>query len=148
LIRSLGDAGKKVGISTTLALALRRLEAEGSVRRVAVNRRLDAKRYEYVAAEPPPGKPPADERERLRQLAGRFCAWAARASLRHLAWWAGVSQREARDALPAGLVPARIEGWADEALVPERELEALGDRHGRPSRRVLFLPVRDPYLSL
>jgi len=42
--RNLGEAGKKKGISTTMPLALGRLQASGDIRRVPVNGRLDQQR--------------------------------------------------------------------------------------------------------
>jgi hypothetical protein len=46
--RSLGDEGRKRGLTTTLPLALGRLQAEGRIRRVPVNGRFDQQRYKYV----------------------------------------------------------------------------------------------------
>ena len=43
--RSLGEEGKKKGLTTTLPLALGRLQATGDIRRVPLNGRLDQQRY-------------------------------------------------------------------------------------------------------
>src|SRR5205823_4101988 len=52
--RSLGEAGKKKGLTTTLPLALGKLQASGDLRRVSTNGRLDQQRYRYVAWRPNP----------------------------------------------------------------------------------------------
>ena len=52
--RSLGDEGKKRGMTTTLPLALGRLQNEGRIRRVPVSGRLDQQRYKYTAWNPSP----------------------------------------------------------------------------------------------
>ena len=46
--RSLGEEGKKKGLTTTLPLALGQLQAEGDIRRVPTNGRLDQQRYRYT----------------------------------------------------------------------------------------------------
>lgn len=53
-VRNLGDAGKKKGLTTTLPLALGKLQAWGEIRRVPSNGRLDQQRYGYVRWRPNP----------------------------------------------------------------------------------------------
>jgi hypothetical protein len=53
-VRHLGDAGKKRGLTTTLPLALGRLQGLGEIRRVPVNGRLDQQRYRYALWRPSP----------------------------------------------------------------------------------------------
>ncbi|WP_253257269.1 DNA glycosylase AlkZ-like family protein, partial [Arthrobacter sp. Hiyo1] len=48
-VRSLGEEGKKKGASTTLPTALGLLQADGRIRRVPVNGRLDQQRYAYTS---------------------------------------------------------------------------------------------------
>jgi len=57
--RSLGDEGKKKGLTTTLPVALGLLQARGDIRRVPVNGRLDQQRYAYARWAPNPlaGRP-------------------------------------------------------------------------------------------
>src|SRR6185295_9127151 len=52
--RSLGEEGKKKGMTTTLPLALGILQAAGDIRRVPVNGRIDQQRYQYIAWRPNP----------------------------------------------------------------------------------------------
>jgi len=47
--RSLGAAGAKKGVTTTLPIALGLLQAHGEIRRIPVNGRLDQQRYKYAA---------------------------------------------------------------------------------------------------
>ncbi|MFE5741086.1 DNA glycosylase AlkZ-like family protein [Streptomyces celluloflavus] len=53
-VRSLGEAGRKRGVTTTLPLALGLLQARGAIHRVPVNGRLDQQRYGYVRWLPSP----------------------------------------------------------------------------------------------
>lgn len=46
--RSLGEEGKRKGLSTTLPIALGRLQGTGEIRRVPTNGRLDQQRYQYT----------------------------------------------------------------------------------------------------
>src|SRR5260370_14707683 len=62
--RSLGEEGKKKGLSTTLPLALGKLQSSGEIRRVPVEGRLDRQRFRYVLWRPNPlglGKLSPDE---------------------------------------------------------------------------------------
>src|SRR5438876_158772 len=52
--RSLGEEGKKKGLTTTLPLALGRLQACGQIRRLSMNGRLDHQRYRYTLWRPDP----------------------------------------------------------------------------------------------
>src|SRR5258705_130594 len=52
--RSLGPEGKKKGLTTTLPLALGKLQSSGEIRRIPVNRRLDQQRYRYALWRPNP----------------------------------------------------------------------------------------------
>ncbi|MFJ9693647.1 DNA glycosylase AlkZ-like family protein [Kitasatospora sp. NPDC101183] len=98
-VRSLGEAGRKRGVSTTLPLALGLLQSRGRIRRVPVNGRLDQQRYGYVAWDQPVRGDAAD-------LARRYFAWAGPATLRHFRWFSGFGAATARTAAAeAGAVP-------------------------------------------
>jgi hypothetical protein len=106
--RSLGEEGKKRGLTTTLPLALGRLQTEGRIRRVPVNGRLDQQRYRYVNWTP---NPLATYRESLgaafTELARRFFRWVGPATLGEFQWFAGLGVKAAKQAAePLGLVPA------------------------------------------
>ncbi|MEV4559152.1 crosslink repair DNA glycosylase YcaQ family protein [Kitasatospora sp. NPDC049285] len=90
--RSLGEPGRKRGLSTTLPLALGLLQARGLIRRVPVNGRLDQQRYGYVRWEQPVHGSAAE-------LAERYFAWAAPASVKHFRWFSGFTAATAKAAL-------------------------------------------------
>jgi hypothetical protein len=141
-VRDLGDAGRKLGEASTLSAALRRLQIDGKILRVASARRLDTARYGYVPFE----GAPVDPGSALRELAARFFRWAAPATLKEFAWWATLSQREAKEAAgPLGLVPVKVAGRG-EALLFEDEVPRLGARRVPDRDAVLLLPFRDNYL--
>ena len=54
--RSLGPEGQKKGLTTTLPLALGRLQVEGNIRRIPINGRLDQQR-QRCGPERAPGHP-------------------------------------------------------------------------------------------
>lgn len=123
-VRSLGPEGKKRGLSTTLPIALGRLQSRGEIRRVPFDGRLDRQRYRYVRWAPSPlaGVTLTDD-EVARGLAERFFRWAAPATVAEFAWWSGLGVRAAR-ATAAGLgVVALADG--DERMMLPDDREAL-----------------------
>ncbi|MGW4382974.1 DNA glycosylase AlkZ-like family protein [Kitasatospora sp. NPDC004531] len=97
--RPLGEAGRKRGVSTTLPLALGLLQSRGLIRRVPVNGRLDQQRYGYLRWDQAVHGEAAD-------LARRYLAWAAPASVRHFRWFSGFNAATAKAALaPLDLAP-------------------------------------------
>jgi hypothetical protein len=104
-VRHLGDEGKRRGITTTLPLALGRLQSDGQIRRVPVNGRLDQQRYAYTLWRPSPPSEISEE-ELGVELARRFFRWTCPATAAQLAWWAGLSVKAAQRAAAAlSLVP-------------------------------------------
>ncbi|MFB7666543.1 DNA glycosylase AlkZ-like family protein [Kitasatospora sp. NPDC056138] len=93
-VRSLGEAGKKRGLSTTLPLALGLMQARGLIRRVPVNGRLDQQRYGYVAWDQP-------VRGSATELARRYFSWAGPASLKNFRWFSGFPAATAKQAVAA-----------------------------------------------
>lgn len=106
--RSLGEEGKKKGLTTTLPLALGKLQAEGEIRRVPINGRLDQQRYSYVLWRPNPLKGyKHSEAEAYTQLAKHFFAWIAPATLGEFQWFSGLGVAASKAAIaPLKLVPA------------------------------------------
>jgi hypothetical protein len=127
--RSLGEEGKKKGLTTTLPIALGRLQAQGDIRRVPTNGRLDQQRYAYARWSPNPlaGAAPAAP---FTELARRFFRWVGPATVGEFQWFAGLGVKTGKEAVqPLGLVPA-WEG-SDRLLLPEdadafRAFEAPG----------------------
>jgi hypothetical protein len=119
LSRSLGEEGKKKGLSTTLPLALGAMQVRGDIRRVPVNGRLDQQRYLYTLWTPNPrAGHEASIPESLTALARRFFAWVGPATLGELQWFTGLGVKASKEAIaPLGLVPC--EPGSERLLLPE-----------------------------
>ena len=109
-VRSLGDAGKKKGITTTLPLALGVLQARSRIRRVPVGGRLDQQRFRYVAWLDAPVWP-GDVHTARAELARRYWEWVGVASLAHFRWFSGFTLAAAKAAI-AGLDLHPLDGTA------------------------------------
>lgn len=123
-VRHLGEEGKRRGLTTTLPLVLGRLQAQGEIRRVPANGRLDQQRYRYARWQPSPlaGSKLSDQ-EVAVELARRFFRWAGPATVRQLCWWAGLTVKAAQAAVGVlHLVP--LQAGDDRLLFPE-DLDAL-----------------------
>jgi hypothetical protein len=144
-VRDLGPEGKRFGESSTLSFVLRRLQVEGKAVRVSLTQRLDQARYGYRSLD----IRPLEGRALFGALVRRYLEWAGPATLKDLAWWAGVAQREARAGLEALDVAAvRVEGWAREAWILAEDLPRLRARPRTAEQGIVFLPFRDNYLYL
>src|ERR1700689_2244389 len=90
-VRDLGEAGKKKGLASTLPVALGNLQANGEIRRVPVNGRLDQQRYRYTLWRPNPlGKFKLTLEESYTELARRFFAWIGPATMAEFQWFSGL----------------------------------------------------------
>jgi len=106
-VRNLGEEGKKKGITTTLPLALGRLQSEGEIRRVPVNGRLDQQRYRYTLWRPNPlaGFRLSPE-EAYVQLARSYFNWIGPATPAEFQAFAAIGAKAAKAALePLKLTP-------------------------------------------
>ena len=123
--RSLGPAGAKKGLTTTLPLALGSLQASGQIRRIPTNGRLDQQRYLYALWKP---SPLAGFRLSIEQsyteLASRYFRWIGPATLAEFQWFSGLGVKAAKAAIaPLGLVP--VEAGSERFMFPDdRELFA------------------------
>jgi hypothetical protein len=106
-VRNLGEAGKKVGVTTTLPVALGLLQASGELRRVPVDGRLDQQRYSYTRWQAP-ASGLTDEQARV-ELVRRYLGWTGGATLAHVRWFTAFSARDAKAAL-ASLEPVELAG--------------------------------------
>ena len=98
--RSLGEAGKKKGMTTTLPLALGRLQSEGEIRRVPTNGRLDQQRYKYTLWRPNPlAKVRTSPAEMNVELARLFFRWIGPATLSQFQNFAGITAKAAKEAI-------------------------------------------------
>lgn len=150
LLRSLGDLGKKVGMSSVLPVALRQLEFAGRIERRLADGRLDSERYTWQLLDEnlfAGAKLPADADARLTELARLFFQHAGPSTVREFAEWSGLGQKDARAAVESlDLTPVRIEGHADEAWASARDLADLEEPP--ESSAVTLLSFADNYLSL
>ena len=121
--RSLGEEGKKKGVTTTLPLALGRLQAKGEIRRVPVNGRLDQQRYRYARWTPSPlagyGKSLG---EAYTQLARLYFGWVGPATLAEFQWFSSLGAKAAKEAV----APLRLEPStnADDRLILPDDVDA------------------------
>jgi hypothetical protein len=147
LVRDLGASGKSLGERSTLTFVMRLLQREMVVQRVAADRRLDSESYAYRLPGPKFRKDLSPE-EADCGLAHRFFKWASPATLKEFAWWAGMSQREARQIIGAiGMVRVSVDGWVNEAWIPAETMDQLNasiEKSG--ADQLAFLPFRDNYL--
>jgi hypothetical protein len=117
--RNLGEEGKKKGVTTTLPLALGRLQARGDIRRVPVNGRLDQQRYKYTRWTPSPlAKYPASLSEAYTELARRYFQWVGPATMSEFQWFSSLGVKAAKEAVaPLELMSAP--GAGDRLFLPE-----------------------------
>jgi hypothetical protein len=147
-LRSLGEQGKKVGISSALPGALRRLEFDGLVERTLENRRLDSERYLWraTAASPFDGvNLPDDPIDLYAGMARIFFHAAGVATQKDFAAWIGIAQRDAKTAIERlGLLPVEVEGSKDLHYLPEERRDLLEE----PGDAVALLSFEDNLIHL
>jgi Winged helix DNA-binding domain len=119
--RSLGEEGKKKGVSTTLPLALGELQSRGEIRRLPVNGRLDQQRYRYTLWKPNPlTRFSLDIEEARTELARRFFRWIGPATVAEWQWFSGLSAKVAK----AALEPLKL-ATVEERLLFAEDAEAF-----------------------
>jgi len=93
-VRNLGEEGKKKGVTTTLPLALGRLQEEGHIRRIPTNGRLDQQRYRYTLWRPNPTTGYKFSAEQTQtELARRYFSWIGPATLAEYQWFSAGSMK-------------------------------------------------------
>jgi hypothetical protein len=118
-VRNLGVEGQKKGLTTTLPVALGRLQASGDIRRIPINGRLDQQRYKYTLWRPNPlrgFKLPVEEA--YTQLARRFFSWIGPATVAEFQWFSGLGVKAAK----AAVEPLKLEPVAtgdDRLMLPD-----------------------------
>lgn len=150
-VRSLGEQGKKAGVSSTLSPSLRELEFAGKVERTLDGGRLDTERYLWRAARKSPfigAKVPDTAEARHVAVAELFFAWVGPATVKDFAEWTGLAQRDAKVAIEkAALVPIAVTGYAADAFAPASDLPLLKEPQA-PSKAVRLLAFEDNFLVL
>ncbi len=122
-VRSLGEEGKKRGQSTTLPLALGRLQQEGLILRQPTNGRLDTQKYRYGRWNRTAVTSGGMSRdESVAELAKLYFNWIGIASLSQFAWFSGYGMKLARASV-ASLGLVRLDDT--ELLIAPEELEDL-----------------------
>jgi hypothetical protein len=114
--RSLGEEGKKKGLTTTLPVALGKLQAAGEIRRVPTTGRLDQQRYRYTLWRPNPlakFKMAADEVQ--NEVARRYFSWTGPATVAEFQWFSALSGKAAK----AALEPLKLETAEGGLMLPE-----------------------------
>ncbi len=146
-VRSLGEQGRKIGISSPLPAALRRLEMDGRIERSPEDHRLDNERYRWRrVGDRPIARPSVDKA--LGQLAAGYLRAAGLGTVRNFADWAGVTLRDAQaavDGLDTITVLVEDLGHEHHALPEARELV---EREANMQRTVALLGFEDNLLAL
>jgi Winged helix DNA-binding domain len=136
-VRNLGPEGQKKGLTTTLPVALGKLQSDGVIRRIPTNGRLDQQRYKYSLWRPNPLQDfKLSKEEAYVELARRFFAWIGPATLAEFQQFAGLGVKASK----VSVEPLKLEPLApgdDRLLLPDdrAKLEA-------------FKPPKDPNYAL
>ncbi|MFE4194499.1 DNA glycosylase AlkZ-like family protein [Paenarthrobacter sp. NPDC056912] len=136
-VRSLGEEGKKKGASTTLPTALGLLQADGRIRRVPVNGRLDQQRYAYTNWGLPGSAMDDDGARRL--LLERYLRWTGGATFKQSQWFTAFTVAQSKAALAAvgavevpaangdvlWMLPSDVERLADFEEIGDEQVQLL-----------------------
>ncbi len=135
--RNLGEEGKKKGVTTTLPVALGKLQSAGEIRRIPLNGRLDQQRYKYTVWRPNPLRGfKLSAEQAYTELARRYFAWIGPASIAEFQWFSALGVKAAK----AAIEPLKLEPLAsgdDRLMLP-------GDR----VKLEAFKPPKDPQYVL
>jgi hypothetical protein len=152
LARDFGGDLKRIGMTSSLALAINLLKEEGKLLKQQSKKRLDTMDYSFVlAANVLPEADPQNLRMEVAcaQLAQQYFKAEAPARIKDFAWWAGINVTDAiRGAgeVKPKLVPIPVEGTADEFLISESEIDEFF-AFEPPEFAINFIPYRDTYLK-
>jgi hypothetical protein len=152
LIRDFSPELKRIGLTSSLSLALNLLKEEGKVLKQQTKKRLDSTEYAYhLTANLLPDADPFSLRneEACAQLAAQYFRAEAPARAKDFAWWAGINVTDAIKGaaeVKPKLVPLQVEGTKDEFLISESDLDTFLNFKA-PEAAVSFIPYRDTYLK-
>jgi Winged helix DNA-binding domain len=134
-VRNLGEEGKKKGVTTTLPLALGRLQEEGEIRRIPMNGRLDQQRYRYALWHPNPlGGYTMSAEQTQTELARRYFSWIGPATLAEYQWFSAASAKVNK----AAIEPLRLIDLGEGRLIPPEMRDEWES----------FKPPKDPQIAL
>lgn len=136
-VRALGPEGQKKGLTTTLPVALGKLQASGEIRRIPTNGRLDQQRYKYTLWRPNPLRDfKLSKEEASTELARRFFRWIGPATVAEFQTFSGLGVKASKAAVePLKLAP--LAAGDDRLLLPE-DRDRLNE----------FKPPKDPQYIL
>lgn len=145
--RSLGPEGKKKGMTTTLPLALGRLQSLGEIRRIPQNGRLDQQRYRYEKwKQNPLTRFRLDKDQSFAELARRYFRWIGPATLEQFRTFAGLGIRAAEQAV-ADLKLEKL-SLDEELLILPDQLDSLLSYRVPESPHFVLVSGLDSMLSL
>ena len=131
--------------------ALMTLAVRGVIRRYPVDGRLDSSKYLYELRHPddqPDLEAEGDAASIALKATRLFLQRHGPASLDEIAEWAALTKGSVRKALGAlGAEPISINGWTDNAWLLPEDIRAWNMFAGNDNR-VVFLPYRDPFVSV
>lgn len=135
--RNLGAEGQKKGLTTTLPVALGKLQSTGDIRRIPVNGRLDQQRYKYTLWRPNPLRNfELSAEQAYTELARRYFAWIGPASIAEFQWFSALGVKAAK----AAVEPLKLEPLA----AGDDRFMLAGDR----AKLDAFKPPKDPHYTL
>jgi hypothetical protein len=118
-VRNFGPEGTKKGLTTTLPIALGKLQLHGSIRRIPVNGRLDQQRYKYTAWRPNPMESYNQSPEQtMTAFARRYFEWIGPATVAEFQWFSGLGAKAAKAAIEP-LKLSTIDKESGRLLLPE-----------------------------
>lgn len=149
-VRSLGEAGKKVGLSSPLPIALRELEFRGMIARKPIEDRLDTERYVWSSiGGSRPADVPGDPTQRLRAVVDLILGWHGPLTVKELSTWIGVPQRDIKAALEEfDVLSVAIEGRPGVAVARAADREILAPSRVREVPTCSLLPFEDTLLTI
>jgi Winged helix DNA-binding domain len=124
-VRNLGPEGKKKGLTTTLPVALGKLQESGDIRRVPINGRFDQQRYQYALWRPNPLRGFQLSPEQVHtELARIYFRWIGPASLVDFQTFSGLGVKVTKAALESlNLEPIEIAPGDQRFLLPKDRAE-------------------------
>jgi hypothetical protein len=136
-VRNLGAEGQKKGLTTTLPVALEKLQTAGDIRRIPVNGRLDQQRYKYALWRPNPLRNfKLSTEQAYTELARRYFAWIGPASIVEFQWFSALGVKAAK----AAVEPLKLEPLAAD----DHRFMLPGDR----AQLEAFKRPKDPHYTL
>ena len=152
LVRDFGPELKRIGLTSSLSLAVNLLKEEGKVLKQQSTKRLDSTEYSFLLTSSLLAEADLFNlrlEEACAQLAAQYFRAESPARVKDFAWWAGINVTDAIKAaaeVKPKLVPIEVDGTKDEFLISESDLDAF--LAFRPhDAAVNFIPYRDTYLK-